>query len=266
MVVRSVYPEPSGMPLFQAGSFITDHRSPFSERWGGWYVTGKHGAQRHMGNAFVRDRNTPDKLDFEGTQNVTDLRGRFDPAAYLTTHSDIVALMTIEHQSRLSNIMTRLGYETRMTMHTGRELNKILGLPEDELSQSAERRIMSGVNEVVGCMLFADEAKLTEPVSGNSGFAKIFSAAGVRDPQGRSLRDFDLQTRLFRYPLSYMVYSEAFDSLPAPARDRVYRRLYEVLTGMDTSPKFAHLSPEDRTAILEIVRATKKTLPDFFRS
>ena len=110
-------------------------------------------------------------------------------------------------------------------------------------------------------MLFADEEPLREPVKGVSTFTETFPQRGPCDPQGRSLRDFDLKTRLFRYPLSYMIYSAAFDGLPQKIRDRVYERLYEILRGKDTSKTFAHLSPETRTTILEILRATKSGLP-----
>ena len=75
------------------------------------------------------------------------------------------------------------------------------------------------------------------------------------------LRDFDLQTRLFRYPLSYMIYDAAFDALPDLAKERIYQRLLEILTGKDQSEAYARLSAADRRAILEIVRETKRGLP-----
>lgn len=56
-------------------------------------------------------------------------------------------------------------------------------------------------------MLFVDEAPLTGPVKGGSGFAEAFAARGPRDGKGRSLRDFALRRRLFRYPCSYMIYT-----------------------------------------------------------
>lgn len=264
LVVRSVFPERSGMPLFQAGSFVTDHRSPFKERWGGWYVSGTHGSQVHMGNAFVPDRNKPDQLDTTGTQNLTDLSAFLDTAAYLTPHSDIVALMTLEHQTYMTNLLVRVGWEARLASHDSAVINKVLGRPEEELSESANRRINNAVEELLEYMLFAQETPLTEPVHGVSGFSKSFALAGPRDAKGRSLRDLDLKTRLLRYPCSYLIYSDAFDQLPAVARERLYRRLWEVLTGHETSTKFARLSQEDRTAILEILRETKKGLPDYW--
>jgi hypothetical protein len=266
IVVRSVYPEPSGMPVFQVGTFISDHRSPLKERWGGWYVSGKHGLQTHMGNAVIRDRDKPDQLQIEGTQNLTDLSAKFDVGAYLAPTSDIVALLTLEHQTHMTNLLVRVGWETRMALHYQEGLNKAFGeQPVEGLSESTTRRIHSAVDEMLEYMLFVDEAKLTEPVTGASTFTRSFETRGPRDSKGRSLRDFDLKTRIFRYPLSYMIYSEAFNALPEPARDRLYRRLFAVLTGEETSGKYARLSAHDRRAILEIVRETKPGLPSYWK-
>jgi hypothetical protein len=66
---------------------------------------------------------------------------------------------------------------------------------------------------------------------------------------------------LFRYPLSYLIYSESFDAMPGPAKDYVYRRFREILSGADTTSAFAHLTAADRKAILQILEDTK---PDFF--
>jgi hypothetical protein len=265
LVVRSVFVERSGMPLFQAGGFVTDHRSPLSQRWGGWYVTGTHGSRQHMGNVFAEDRDHPDQLDREKGANVTDLKGRIDVGNYLGAHSDIVALMVLEHQTRMTNLITRVGYETRMALHEQQAINSALGEPEDKLSDSARRRIDNAAEALLKYMLFADEALLDSPVKGTSAFAKDFEARSPRDRRGRSIRDLDLTRRMFRYPCSYLIYSQAFDSLPGIARDRIYRRLWEVLTGADKTPLFARLTPTDRTAIYEILSETKRGLPDYWR-
>jgi hypothetical protein len=266
IVVRSVYPEPSGMPAFHAGTFISDHRSPLKERWGGWYVTGKHGSQTHMGNAVARDRDKPDQLETEGTQNVVDLKHKFDTGAYLAPSSDIVALLTLEHQTHMTNLITRVGFEARMAMHYQAGINKAFGKPADEMGESTQRRIDSAVEEMVRYMLFVDEITLTEPVRGANNYAAVFQKMGPRDSKGRSLRDFDLNQRLFRYPLSYMIYTEAFDQMPAEARDRIYRRLFDILTGKDQGKPYARLSEADRRAIYEILLDTKRGLPDYWRS
>ena len=266
LMVRSVYPDPSGMPVFQAGDFFTDQRSPLNERWGGWYVTGTHGEMTHMGNAVVHDRDNPEKLEGAAGLNVTDLSRKFDTEAYLTPHSDIVALMTLEHQARMTNLITRVGYETAITMEGQAAFNKAYHEPADELSEVARHRIDSAVEQLVEYMVFLDEAKLDAPVKGTSGFAEAFERVGPRDRKGRSLRDFDLVQRMFRYPLSYLIYSEAFDGMPEAARERIYRRLFDVLTERERSPRYAKLSSNDRLALLEILRDTKKDLPDYWKS
>ena len=265
-LVRSVFPDEGGMPLFGAGSFVTDQASPLKERWGGWYVTGTHGAQRHMGNVVVADRDHPERLDVEAGANRVDLKGLVDTWPYLTEYSDIVALMVIEHQTQLHNRITLAGYQARLGRYYDEGLNKALNQPIDAVSASTQSRIKSYAEGLVKAMLFVDEARLTAPVEGTSGFAAQFTSRGPRDRRGRSLRDFDLKTRLFKYPCSYLIYSEAFDALPKPTKDHVYLRLREVLTGQDTSRDFAHLGTDDRRAILEILRETKIGLPDDWKA
>jgi len=264
VLVSSVYPEPSGMPLFQNGTLLVTQTRPISERWGGWYVTGTHGEMKHRGNAVVKDKSKPDVLETENTQNQTDLTGRFDTGAYLSPYSDIAALLVLEHQTHMTNLITPVGFETRMAEMSSRVINKALGEPEDKLSESSTRRINNAAEELLEYMLFSGEAKITDQIRGNSGFAEKFAKVGPRDKQGRSLRDFDLNSRIFKYPCSYMIYSESFDSLPELARERILRRLWEVLTSDQTKPAFAHLSASDRKAILEIVTATKKNLPSWW--
>lgn len=264
LMVRSVYPDVSGMPLFQKGAFITDHRSPLSKRWGGWYVTGTHGSQTHLGNTTYEDSNKPRAGAADGG-NVTDLARLFDAGAYLSQHSDIVALMVLEHQTRMQNLITRVGFETRMALASQTAINEALKRPADEGSESTTRRINGPAEVLVSYMLFVDEVPLEGFLTGTSTFAAEFAKQGPRDRRGRSLRQFDLTRRLFRYPCSYLIYSEAFDNLPEQARRRVYRRLWEVLSGLDTSSPFAALSASDRQTILEILRETKSDLPEYWR-
>jgi hypothetical protein len=113
--------------------------------------------------------------------------------------------------------------------------------------------------------LFVYETPLPDKIRGSSGFAEKFSALGPADGKGRSLRQLDLDRRLMRYPCSYMIYSDAFEALPAAARDQVYRRLWQVLSGQDKDARYAVLSAADRQAIVEILRDTKKDLPGYFQ-
>jgi hypothetical protein len=260
-LVRSVFTTRSGLPAYNAGSFVTDATSPLSERWGGWYVTGQHGRQRHMGNVLVTDKAHPDRLDTESGANRTELKGLVDTSPYLTGHSDIVALMVLEHQTQTQNLITHAGYQARSGRYYDDGINKALGEPAGTISESTRRRIDSAAEALVRALLFCGETRLTDPVAGTSGFAERFSARGPRDRRGRSLRDVDLKTRLFRYPCSYLIGSEAFAALPDPMKARVYARLREVLTGADRRPEFAHLSGDDRRAILEILIDTQPGLP-----
>lgn len=263
-LVRSVYADKSGQPFFGSGTFTTDHRSPFKERWGGWYVTGTHGTQRHMGNVISTDRDRPEDLDVDAGANVTDLSDHINTSPYLSPHSDIVALMVLEHQSRMHNLITRANFEAKSAHHYDEVMNKAMDRPTGHRSASAKRRIDSAARKMVEYMLFADEFQLTDPVSGTSAFAEEFAARGRRDSKGRSLRDFDLTSRLMKYPCSYLVYSETFDALPDEVKIRALQRLYDVVAGHDTSDTFAHLSTSDRKAILEILRETKPDLPPYW--
>jgi hypothetical protein len=145
------------------------------------------------------------------------------------------------------------------------ELNQALGEPATNRSEGITRRINGACESVVQYLLFCDEAELTEPVAGTSDFAKEFAARGPFDSKKRSLREFDLKTRMFRYPMSYVVYSKPFDGMPLEAKERIYLRLWEVLTGKDRSKEFAHLSNGDRRAIREILRDTKPGLPAYWK-
>ena len=109
-------------------------------------------------------------------------------------------------------------------------------------------------------MLLSGAAPLADPVAGTTPFAADFSGRGPRDSKGRSLRELDLKTRLMRYPMSYVIYTDYFTELQPPLKEFLYRRFREVLTGEDKTEAYAHLSAEDRQAILEILKETK---PDF---
>jgi hypothetical protein len=263
-LVRSVYTDRQGNPLLANGSFRTDHTSPLAERWGGWYVTGTSGRQKHLGNMICEDSQRPEDINNSDGVNVIDLKDRFTTSYYLTPHSDIVALLVLEHQVGMLNRLARAGMETRMALQYEREINKALGQPADEPSESARSRIKSAGETVVEYMLFKDEIQLTDRVKGTSTFASDFSARGPRDKKGRSLRDLDLNTRLFKYPCSYLIYSRAFDSLPDDVKQHVYRRLWEILNDRGSAENDPHLAAADRQSILEILRETKRGLPDYW--
>ena len=254
-LVRSVYPAKNGHPHFELGTTTTDQTTDFDERFGGWYVTGKHGELRHRGNTIADEKAEP-PIDPEQGANVTDLASRLNTDHYLTKHSDLVALMVLEHQAQMHNFITKANYEARQTKHYDATWNKILKRPDDHTSEVSERRVASAGEKLVRYLLFSGEFELTSPIEGTSKFAAEFGSLGPKDRQGRSLREFDLKTRLFKYPCSFLIYSDAFAELPASIRGYIDGRLEEILSGEDQSPEFSHLSPEDRAAIREILQET----------
>jgi len=250
LMVRSVHPDRFGSPM-RAPSFITDHRSPLAERWGGWYVSGRHGEQEHLGNVIFELSGSSSSLLGGKSDNVDTLAPYVSEIDYLRPGSDIVSLMVLEHQTRMTNLIVRLGYET----HIAQADDATLGPAIDNT-----------VEELLRYMLFVDEAALDEPISGDKDFQQAFEAAGPRDSHGRTLRQLDLNGRLLRYPCSYLIHSEAFVGLPPEAKERVYRRLWEVLTGKDKTAAFAARTDEDRRAILEILREVQTDLPDYWEA
>jgi hypothetical protein len=243
--VATVYPGADGAPFFMGGDLfhVTDHRTPFEQRWGGWYVTGTHGKMEHLGNAVANNPYRPVELETKGAQNQTSLATKFDVTKYLTPYSDLIALMTLEHQTRALYYMAALSAQFRAA--DGNES------PANKRPTAAD--LDKAVENLVSYLTFDDEAKLTSPIKGVSTFTKTFPQRGPRDAKGRSLRDFNLKTRMFEYPLSYTVYTEVFDKMYPKAQERVYRRLFEQLS-----------KPENRAA-LEILRETKPNLPDYYR-
>jgi hypothetical protein len=265
-VVRSVFPDREGFPVLRAGNFVTSHESPLEERWGGWYVTGLHGDQRHMGNVTIPADGDRDQLDREAGANLTDLSHRIDAAPYLTPHSDLVALMVLEHQTQMHNAITQANYQTLFALRDQRVMDRLLERPDGEYSETTMRRVAGAGESLLRYLLFVGETRLTSPVEGTSGFAAEFSERGPRDTRGRSLRELDLQRRLFRYPCSYLVHSAAFDGLPAVMREYIYQRLLEILEGTDRDGAFRHLTADDRRAIREILLDTKPEFREFVAS
>jgi hypothetical protein len=257
-LMRSVYTDPDDKTIPELGTFLTDDRSPFAQRWGGWYVTGDTGTLRHRGNAVVEGGKHLEPLVPDESQPLDSLDGRFDTQRYLRPYSDVVALMVFEHQMHMINLFTRLGWEVRVAVGEDGE--------QGQLSGKAAKAVRDASRELADYMLFADEKPLPSKVEGTSGFAEKFSSEGPNDSQGRSLRQFDLQQRLMEYPCSYMIYPGAFDALPEDLKDATYARIWRILSGEERGKRYASLTLENRRAVVQILRETKKRLPDYFQA
>ena len=255
-ILGSGYSYFNGSLVSHEGWILTDQETPVRFRWGGWYVTGHHGDQVHLGNIVVRNAEELQDLEAMRKGNLDDLSGLVDTSRYLSDYSDIVALMILEHQVHIQNMITRVNYDVR------RALNIPPDQDETENNNSSTPEIVKTTAEpLLAAMLMKNEAELTSQMSSTTGFTDIFEKKGPFDEQGRALRQLDLKTRLFRYPLSYLIYSEAFNNLPVPVKDYIFTRIKEILDGRDNSGNFDHLSEQDRQAIGEILSST---LPEIF--
>ena len=212
-------------------------------------MTGHTAGGGHLGNAVVTEESQSESAVTAQSLELVTLKDRFDTTGYLSTYSDIAALMVFDHQMHMSTLLTRISWEARAASQSD----------VDALLRDAAR-------EVVDYMLFVEEAALPGPIQGSSGFTEWFSERGPRDSRGRSLRQLDLTRRFLRYPCSYMIYADAFDALPSTARSAIYRRMWEILSGQEAGPRYLRLTPDDRRAIVEILRDTKEGLPDYFQS
>jgi hypothetical protein len=241
----------------------TSDKTPLTERWGGWYVTGQQGDLVHLGNIPKEGLKPPLSAQQVRRGNLATLIGMFDTAPYLTNKSDIVALLVLEHQVYIHDLITRANYKTQWFMAKAGMAPSAGGTSWSELAPRIQTMFKPVLEQLVKSLLFIDAAPMTGSIASTSGFDTWFQAQGPRDHLGRSLRDLDLKTRLFKFPLSFLVYSAGFDHLPAPAKEYVYGRLIEILTGRDQSADYASLSPEMRKSLLDILNDTK---PDFARA
>jgi hypothetical protein len=233
-----------------------DHSDALARRFGSWFVTGSTGSAPHLGNTAGAPT-APTARELESTE------GLFDADGYRALSSDIAAHLVFGHQTGMTNLLTRAAWEARAadpTLHP-----PFTSSPEDDARVAS---MMAGIaSEVVDYLLFIDEAKLTGRVQGKSGFTERFSSIGPLDRKGRSLHQLDLNRRLMKYPCSYLIYAPAFDALPPGAKDPIYRRMWEVLSGQERAERYrSALSLADRQAIVEILRDTKKDLPSYFQN
>ncbi|MGQ0734685.1 MAG: hypothetical protein ACT4QD_13650 [Acidobacteriota bacterium] len=258
MIVRSQVMGTDGESLPQLGSYSVNHRTPLTQRWGGWYVTGNYTAPvysgfGHLGNVTVAIHPSSGPATTSNEIFIRWLNSEPDRRGYLSAESDIAALMVFDHQMHAINLLTRLNWETRAAAADGR-----VDFEQGVLGDLAR--------EVADYFLFVGEVPPVARVTPRPGFAETFAAGAPRDRRGRSLRELDLDRRLLRYPLSYLVYSAAFDGLPAHAKAALYRELWEALAGDPSRDRFSHLSAADRQAVIEILRDTRTDLPEFFRA
>ncbi|MFC7336688.1 hypothetical protein ACFQY0_05835 [Haloferula chungangensis] len=250
LVVRSVFPDESGHSLLHLGTTAVTHSTPIELRWGGYYVTG-NSAFPHLGNrTYVDEASTKPEH-----QSLVDLSDRIDPRKYLRKTSDVVALVVIEHQCRMHNLLTAASMRYRRAQFLGRVID-----PEGNPDDGQAGRIADQMAErVVDELLFKDEADLGDGLEGDGAFQRDFEAAYPRTKSGDSLADFKLYRRIFKNPCSYMIYSKPFRALPARVKKAVLARLRLALSDEDREVA-PHLKVSEKERIREIL---DETLPEW---
>jgi hypothetical protein len=244
-LVRSFETDESGVVDLLTAVDPVNHRTPMSDRWGGWYVTGRHGAQTHRGNLMGREAFVLQKTRPNHAGNVTNLSRWIESSKYPVPTSDIVALMVLEHQQHGQNFITRLAYEARLQLSAYGHVNYLR--PQ--------------IDAFVRYVLFADEPPLTAPIEGSPDFRKAFESAGPRDKKGRSLRQLDLAHRLFIHPCSFLLQGEPFAALPGPLRLKILARIDSAIASSEPSGIASHISPAERSTLREILRETVPGYP-----
>jgi hypothetical protein len=255
-LLMSSYVNIHGDQITHEDNILTTDETPLESRWGGWYVTGQTGKQVHVGNILVKQVQELVKLDSVRRGNIDTLKNLFDTTPYLTDKSDVVALLVLQHQVTVQNLISRANFEVRTAL--ARANFKPAGL-----AAKTRGALQPYLDDLAKAMMFGDAAPYIDTIRGNSGFDAWFQKQGPADAQGHSLRELDLTTRLFRYPLSYLVYTPSFDALPDYARDYVFARFAAVLQGRDHSQTYAFMSAADRQATLQILTATKPAFAQY---
>jgi len=256
--VRSMHTDANGEPLLKGGSEVVDFHTPFANRWGGWYVTGKHGTALHRGNVFTSEKNDELIADFKRGANVTDLSKFFDTTRYLANSSDIVALIVLEHQTAMQNTITRAGMNCRRMLDYQANLQRELKeTSTEELAYDSVRSVFNGaVREIVDDLLFRDEAALPEGLEGSASFQSAFQKNARRTADGHSLKDFSLKGHVFANRCSYLIYSDSFLALPPQLKKRIYARLEQVLDASNPEARYSYLGDDERKQISTILRET----------
>jgi hypothetical protein len=240
----------------------TTDETPIAQRWGGWYVTGKDGGAFNLGNIQPPATRTPVNLDRIRHGSVATLDSLLETSAYLRNTSDIVALLILEHQVTVHNEIIHANYKSRVLVERLQPGSDVATIHWAQLTPQLQNRFELMLRPLVDALLMANAAPLPRPVAGGNGYAERFEARGPRDTEGRSLRQLDLNKRVFRYPLSFLIYSEGFDALPLFVREHVYAKLAQLLRQPDPGAPYSNRSTADRQSAFDILVATK---PEFAR-
>ncbi|HVV00804.1 MAG TPA: hypothetical protein VHH88_05540 [Verrucomicrobiae bacterium] len=259
---RSLFADQDGEPILRFGSEVVDFRTPFTNRWGGWYVTGTSGRTLHRGNVFSSTQGDKLVVDFTRGVNITNLSDFFNVKRYLEESSDIVALLVFEQQLTVQNALTRASIDSRRMLEYQKGLQMAFKTPvtREPAYDSVKSVFDTAARDLVNALLFKGEASLPLDLKGSAAFQKAFVGEAPKSRDGESLKDFDLHGHLFKNRCSYLIYSDSFRALPEALKHRVYLRLARALAMDKPDPDYAYLGAEERSRILSILRDTNPAL------
>ncbi len=254
MFIRSVFPDQKSHPVLSAGTSLVTDSTPLKDRWGGWYVTGTSG-DPHLGNRWLSTRELDSQKFQPAVSALVNLDSLIDTSKYLQATSDIVALMVLEHQCSMHNLLTKAKMAYRKAAYFQKSYHD-----DDDLDGKgglAWKVAENSAKEIVESLLFTSEVTLGgDGVEGGEFFPKVFSRRGVKTAKNKTLRSLRLYERIFKYRCSYMIYSKAFKGLPEQVKERVFHHLRLALSNDSKS----HLSFREKKGIRQILT---ETLPGF---
>lgn len=246
VVIKSVIPGPTGGSLESYRRRLSGHEIPISDRFGGWHVTGADDVKPHWGN--LTGRFTP-----EGIVTTPLPPGQqFNWDVFPVATSDLLAHLLHEHQAGFVNRVVQAHYRLRTALKDG----------NGRLRSEDRPMINEQVEELTRYLLFAGEAPLPAAFAGDSRLKDEFLATRRVSKAGDSLKDFDLETHLFRNRCSYMIYSPMFQSLPEGFKKLLYSRIAKALAPSPSDPEFSHLPNPEKGRIKAILNETLPGLPE----
>lgn len=262
-LVRSVFPGPDGLPFFQAGGHRVDHSTPLAHRWGGWYVTGSAGNQIHQGNSLAEETAGGDVILRSMSQPsgapLSQLDSLIDAHPYPGgSQSDILALMVLEHQIQLHNLLNSANFLIRKLHYQSSQIRASQGEPPLTAPEgSLAKALHSQARRIVEALLFKDEFAMEQDgIQGAAAYEEAFIRNRLCGRDGRSLKDLRLHERLFKHRCSYTIYSQPFAALTPWLKTEVYRQLLQSLEQPGGTTSSAHLGAKERQRILQILLDT----------
>jgi len=258
LLLRSVFPDALGDPIPSAGETDMNFRSPIVERWGGWLVTGQFEGMHRGNNIASKNEDGQWQVQPQPASDLHTFASDFAADRYPRPTSDIGALLTLEQQVTVHNLLIRATHQMRYLIDKDRVVNELLG--DEGLRESTQRIADTLAKEIAAALLLDGEAPLAvHRAKSTEEFARDFAAMWPKGDNGTQLGELDLAQRTFVLPMSPMIHSKAFARLPEDLRQRVFARL-QVAIERGVPPGDVQLDRATRKILAEHLQ---QTMPDW---